>query len=232
MKSYRKIFHLILLYVTGFVLSIAAYVIYANHYINPRLSKDIDKMLFAKYSFLDTDGSLINVKSAYDGKIRLIDFWTLNCSFCTDDLDKFYTLDLKQNQDFLIIAVNSDAFDNWNEYLIKNNLIDKHPQIIHFNLSDERVLKELEVEFYPTYFLLDEEGLIRSRCSYNFVLSRINRVLTNKAYFKDYLHDINKYFPCGGLGRPSIAYSIIIFPILLLAYYYFYYRKMKGSVSH
>ncbi len=227
MKTYRRFFQLILLYIAGYILSMGIYIIYANHFINPRLSKEIDKMIFAKYTFLDPDSARVNIKESFKGKIRLIDFWTLNCSFCTDDLNKFYELNLQKNDEFLILAINNDVFQKWDSYLRENQLIDKHPQIRHFNISDRTILSKLEVEYYPTYFLLDEEGMIRSRCSYNFVLTRINRVLNNKMYFKDYLHEIYKYFPCGGLGRPTLAYTFVVFPVLLVAYYFFYWKRKK-----
>ncbi len=225
MKLYRKFFKYSILYIVGFVVSISAYIIYANHYINPRLSKEIDKMIFAKYTFTGTDSLQVNLHTTYDGKVRLIDFWTLNCSFCTDDLEKFYSLDLQQNQNFLILAINRDELERWNSYLTENNLINKNPQIVHFNLSDKSILSKLEIEFYPTYFMLDEEGVIRSRCSYNFVTSKIKRVLTNETYFKDYLYDVYKYFPCGGLGKPTLVYSLIIYPILLMAYYFLIIKR-------
>jgi len=231
MKKFKKIASVLILYVVGFVLAITGYIIYANHYINPRLNKDIDKMLFARFEFLDPDSNLVNFNKEFSGDIRLVDFWTLNCSFCSDDLENFYELDLTENKDFYILAVNKDDFDAWQEYLDEHNIRYKNSQIRHFHISDKKILEELEVEYYPSYFLVDPSGKIHSRCSYNFVLSKIKRVLSQKRFFSDYLTDIYKYFPCGGLGRPTIAYTLVIYPILLFIYFYFFRRMKNRKVS-
>ena len=175
MKKIRLAVRLLLLYAIGYILALSIYIVYANHFINPKLSSDIDKMLFARYEFLDPDSNLVNLNEDFQGKIKLIDFWTLNCSFCTDDIEKFYELDLTRNPNFYILAVNKDELAAWQDFLDEGNYRYKDPQIKHFHLKDKKVLEELEVEFYPTYFLISPDGKIHSRCSYNFVLWRIRR---------------------------------------------------------
>ncbi|GEM_PF-3158259 len=220
MRRFKLILLFGLIYVVGFILSVAIYIGYANKYVNPRLSRGIDKMLFAKYEFFDVENNRVNFLKEFPGKIKLIGFWTLNCSFCIDDLEAFYQLDLTKNKEFYILAVNKDGIETWTEYLREKNLQFKNPQIKHFHLDDENILKALEIEFYPSYFLLEKDGRLHSRCSYSFVMNKIKKVLDEDRLFADFILTVYKYFPCGGLGKPASLYSFIFYPVLLVVYFF------------
>lgn len=103
----------------------------------------------------DLDGRPVKL-SDFDGRIRLVDFWTTWCPPCRDEIPMFMELQAQYEPDgFTMIAV---ALDEDGVDVVKPFV--EGEQVTYLNLigNDEVTEKFGGIPGYPTAFLIDREG--------------------------------------------------------------------------
>jgi peroxiredoxin len=112
------------------------------------------------FSFTSAEGEYISLEDLR-GKIVLLDFWGTWCPPCVEavpsvrDLRKRYAKD----PSFVLISISSDSDEaKWKDFTAKNQMA------WHQYLDrDHRVQRAFEVHAFPTYIMIDHEGIVRYR---------------------------------------------------------------------
>jgi thiol-disulfide isomerase/thioredoxin len=132
------------------------------------------------FSFATLDGGTIS-KAGLHGKVVLLDFWGSWCPPCRESVPMLIDLHHKfAGHPFEIVGISSD-FDEeaWKAFVAAHNM--SWPEYIDL---DGQVSKLFEVPGYPTYVLLDRDGVIAYRQtglgadSEKDIEGAINRALT------------------------------------------------------
>ena len=113
------------------------------------------------FSFTSKDGEFVTLEDL-KGKTVLLDFWGTWCKPClmaTPDLLKLNRKYAEQGVVFIGVAVN-DQQDAWAAYIEKNNM--NWPQFLD---KTRKVAMPFGVSAYPTYIVIDGEGIVRARKS-------------------------------------------------------------------
>lgn len=126
---------------------------------NPRRSREA----FAPdFSFTTSDGEYVSIDDLR-GKVVLLDFWGTWCPPCRDsvpslrDLNKRYA----KEQAFVMISVSChDEEDKWRDFTAKNQMVWRQA----FD-RDSKISRAFDVHRFPTYILIDHEGIMRFRAS-------------------------------------------------------------------
>lgn len=107
------------------------------------------------------DGSPISL-DALAGKVVLIDFWGSWCHFCVRDSDYVQSmLDSFDPKSFALLEVDEgEDRDTWSHYVASN-----HMQGIQVHDADGQLKSLFHVSAFPTYVILDGDGLIHTRVS-------------------------------------------------------------------
>jgi len=167
------------------------------------------------------------------GKIVLLDFWFANCKPCIKEM-KYYSELLEQYKDKVtIISFSSDSFEftqrileskdkKWN-FLDRNN-----PNWIFSNSNPENeksLMNLLKIYQYPTYFLLDENGMVLSKPKSGVyaIEKQLKSIFSINRVLKMYLNpiEISKLYI-------SIAlYNIIVLLILIIQFLISFLKKRK-----
>lgn len=105
------------------------------------------------------DGKPISL-DALAGKVVLIDFWGSWCRYCVRDSDYIQSmLSSFDPGNFVLLEVNvGDTPTRWKNYIAKNNLKGVQTQDANHQLQSL-----FHVAAFPTYIILDPDGIIRSR---------------------------------------------------------------------
>ncbi len=126
---------------------------------NPRRTRE---MYAPDFSFTTADGQYLTTDDLR-GKVVLLDFWGTWCPPCRDsvpslrDLNKRYA----KEKGFVMISVSvRDEEDKWRDFTAKNQMV--WPQAFD---RDSRIQRAFAVNRFPTYILIDHEGIIRFRAS-------------------------------------------------------------------
>ena len=90
------------------------------------------------------------------GKHRLIDFWGTWCIPCVREMPKLKQLYEKYKRDLIIIGVANDNYQTWKAFLDKNT----YTWIQLFDQEPMKLSNRLNIEVYPTKYLLDRSGHI------------------------------------------------------------------------
>lgn len=112
------------------------------------------------FSFTSRDGQHISLEDLA-GKTVLIDFWGSWCQPCVASTPGLIRLRRKfVGQPVVFLGIAQDQEDRWTRYLERNAM--DWPQYLD---SSSQVLRLFNVHTYPTYVILDGEGIVRARKS-------------------------------------------------------------------
>jgi peroxiredoxin/Tfp pilus assembly protein PilF len=126
---------------------------------NPRRARE---PFAPDFSLTTADGEYISLDEL-KGKVVLLDFWGTWCGPCVEsvpglrDLNKRFT----KESSFVMISVSSDGDeDKWKDFIVKEKMV-----WVQYLDRDRKVQRAFRVDRFPTYILLDHEGVIRYRGS-------------------------------------------------------------------
>ena len=114
------------------------------------------------FSITTADGEYISLDDL-KGKVVLLDFWGTWCPPCVASLPALRTLHKKFSNDspFVMIGVSvNDEEDTWRAFTAKEKMV--WPQ---YRDENHKVQRAFSVNRFPTYIVLDHEGIIRYRSS-------------------------------------------------------------------
>jgi thiol-disulfide isomerase/thioredoxin len=112
------------------------------------------------FSFTSLSGEQVSLESL-QGKVVLMDFWGTWCGPCVESIPELRQLHKRYANDpsFVLIGISSDRDDAvWREFTEKNKM--GWPQ---YRDKDQKILRAFRVAAFPTYVILDHEGIIRHR---------------------------------------------------------------------
>ena len=112
------------------------------------------------FSFTSLDGEHISLEDL-QGKVVLLDFWGTWCPPCVESVPDLRNLHKKYSKDssFVLIGISSDGDDEvWRDFTEKNKMV--WPQ---YRDKDRRIQRAFGVRSFPTYIIIDHEGIVRHR---------------------------------------------------------------------
>jgi peroxiredoxin len=112
------------------------------------------------FSFTSSDGKQISLEDL-QGKVVLLDFWGTWCGPCVESVPDLRQLHKKYSQDpaFVLIGISSDREEDvWREFTEKNKMV-----WLQYRDRDRRIQRAFEVSSFPTYVIIDHEGIVRHR---------------------------------------------------------------------
>lgn len=122
---------------------------------NPRRAREA---YAPDFSLTTSEGEYISLDDLR-GKVVLLDFWGTWCPPCVAsvpvlrDLRKRY----EKEKSFVMISISSDGVEEkWRDFIVKNQMV--WPQYLD---RDRRVQHAFDVHDFPTYILIDHEGIVR-----------------------------------------------------------------------
>lgn len=123
---------------------------------NPRRARE---NFAPDFSFTSSEGEHITLEDLR-GKVVLLDFWGTWCPPCVESVPELRSLHKRYSKDgtpFVLIGISSDS-DNaeWKDFTEKNKMI--WPQ---YRDHDRRIQRAFGVRAFPTYILIDHEGIVR-----------------------------------------------------------------------
>jgi peroxiredoxin len=126
---------------------------------NPRRTREA----FAPdFSITTSEGEHITLEDLR-GKVVVLDFWGTWCGPCVESIPALRSLNKKFSKEpsFVLIGVSSDTEEEvWRAFTTKEKMI--WPQ---FWDRERRVQRAFNVRAFPTYIVIDHEGIIRFRSS-------------------------------------------------------------------
>jgi thiol-disulfide isomerase/thioredoxin len=132
----------------------------ANRMIeNPRRARE---PFAPDFSFTTLDGQFMELEDLR-GKVVLLDFWGTWCPPCVESVPALRDLQKRFAKDssFLMISVSvNDEEETWRAFTAKNQM--SWPQAQDREHSIQRAFA---VRAFPTYIVLDHEGIVRYRAS-------------------------------------------------------------------
>lgn len=114
------------------------------------------------FSITTSGGEYITLEDLR-GKVVLLDFWATWCAPCVASVPAFRSLYKRYEKEssFVMIAISSDReAEAWRSFIAKNQMV--WPQ---YRDRDSKVQRAFEVRSFPTYILIDHEGIVRFRHS-------------------------------------------------------------------
>ncbi|MGA7158231.1 MAG: redoxin domain-containing protein [Acidobacteriaceae bacterium] len=124
------------------------------------------------------DGQPVSLDSL-TGKVVLIDFWGSWCHFCVSDSDYVQSmLDSFDPKSFVLLEINEgDSREDWLNYVNTHRL-----HGVQVQDTDRQLQSLFHVSGFPTYILIDADGLVRMRVSgaVGDLRGGIRNVLTNQ----------------------------------------------------
>jgi len=126
---------------------------------NPRRSREA---YAPDFSIITAEGEHLTLDDLR-GKVVVLDFWGTWCPPCVESIPALRSLHKKFSKEpsFVLIGVSTDAEEGvWREFTTKEKMI--WPQYWD---RDRRVVRAFGVRAYPTYVVIDHEGIIRFRTS-------------------------------------------------------------------
>lgn len=124
---------------------------------NPRRAREA---YAPEFSITTSEGEYISLDDLR-GKVVLLDFWGTWCAPCVAsvpdlrDLRKRYV----KESSFVMISISSDGVEaKWRDFIVKNQMA--WPQYLD---RDRKVQHAFDVRAFPTYIVIDHEGIVRYR---------------------------------------------------------------------
>jgi peroxiredoxin len=128
----------------------------ARRYIeNPRRARE---NYAPDFSFTTSAGEHIALEDLR-GKVVVLDFWGTWCPPCVESIPSLRNLHKRYSKEpsFILIGVSSDGDEaEWREFTEKNKMI--WPQYLD---RDRRVQAAFGVRAFPSYIVIDHEGIVR-----------------------------------------------------------------------
>lgn len=124
----------------------------------------------------DWHGRPVNLPQDLQGKVLLVRFWSLDCTFCDKDillgLETFYQK--YKARGFVPVAINVSKFDPNDERLKRFNHV-SYPMLV-----DERglVARQFGVIGLPTSFVINEEGVMKEKITGEAGLDEFEKLFT------------------------------------------------------
>jgi thiol-disulfide isomerase/thioredoxin len=113
------------------------------------------------YAFASLAGDYINSKELV-GKTVLLDFWGTWCGPCRQATPDLVRLHKKfRDEPFVLLGISSDkATDRgkWEDYITKTKM--EWPQFLDLS---RQVHRPFQITAFPTYIVIDTEGIVRTR---------------------------------------------------------------------
>ena len=114
------------------------------------------------FSFTSSEGEYITLEDL-KGKVVILDFWATWCPPCVASVPELRNLYNRYSKDssFVLIGVSSD-YDAaaWRQFTDRNRM--SWPQ---YRDSDRRIQNAFNIHAYPTYVIIDHEGILRFQSS-------------------------------------------------------------------
>jgi len=122
---------------------------------NPRRARE---NFAPDFAFTSSEGEHIALEDLR-GKVVLLDFWGTWCPPCVESVPELRNLHKRYSKEgsFVVIGISSDSDeDEWREFTAKNKMI--WPQ---YRDRDHRILSAFNIRAFPTYILIDHEGVVK-----------------------------------------------------------------------
>lgn len=122
---------------------------------NPRRARE---NFAPDFSFTSLQGEYISLDDL-KGKVVLLDFWGTWCPPCVESVPDLRNLSKKYSKEpsFVLIGISSDGDEQtWREFTEKNRMT--WPQ---YRDKDRKILNAFNIRAYPTYIIIDHEGIVR-----------------------------------------------------------------------
>ncbi|HKR62063.1 MAG TPA: redoxin domain-containing protein [Pyrinomonadaceae bacterium] len=126
---------------------------------NPRRAREA---YAPDFSIVTADGEHITLEDL-KGKVVVLDFWGTWCPPCVASLPSLRALNKKfaKEPQFVLIGISSDSEEQpWREFTAKEKMV--WPQYWD---RDRQVQRAFNVRAFPTYIVIDHEGIVRYRSS-------------------------------------------------------------------
>lgn len=126
---------------------------------NPRRAREA---YAPDFSFTTSEGEFLSLEDLR-GKVVVLDFWGTWCPPCVASVPSLRDLHKRYAKEpsFVMIGISSDTEEEtWREFTVKNKMV--WPQ---FRDRDRRVQRAFRVGVFPTYIVIDHEGIVRFRTS-------------------------------------------------------------------
>ncbi len=97
------------------------------------------------------------------GKVVVLDFWGTWCPPCVESVPSLRSLHKRYANEpsFVMIGISSDSEEEtWREFTVSNKML--WPQYLD---RDRRIQRAFGVRAFPTYIVIDHEGIMRFRAS-------------------------------------------------------------------
>jgi tetratricopeptide (TPR) repeat protein/peroxiredoxin len=108
------------------------------------------------FAFVSLEGESVS-NAALRGKVVLLDFWGTWCPVCRESLPMVLNLRKKyRDRPFEIVGISSDN----DEQVLKRYIITNHMDWPEFLDSSNEVRQAFDVNAYPTFMLVDRDGVI------------------------------------------------------------------------
>ena len=113
------------------------------------------------FVFTSLEGASIS-NASLQGKVVLLDFWATWCPPCRESVPTIQSLHKKYaGKAFEIVGISGDSDeDSWKAFVAKNNM-----NWAEYLDSSEMMSEKFEVDSFPTYIVVDKEGVVRYRQS-------------------------------------------------------------------
>ena len=124
---------------------------------NPRRARE---PFAPDFSITTSEGEYISLDDL-KGKVVLLDFWGTWCPPCVASLPALRNLNKKfaKSEKFVMVGISSDGDeDKWRNFIVKQEMV--WPQFLD---RQRTVLRAFRISAFPTYIVLDHEGVIRFR---------------------------------------------------------------------